>query len=188
MARLDGARVACRNTGCGLWTLLECFRDSQCYEIHDKVYGFIGLASDCTHSNIRVDYSKSVQQLFEDVVWFHYQKLQMDASSPNSARLMRFCEFFRSYLGAHPQYCGSLEQACRTQGRQTYLSWLSISASAAMVVERIPTQDQARKLGAPDLIELLDGTIPYSHLSFWREKVDSSLSTVYALKQPEACA
>jgi hypothetical protein len=45
--------------------LLENFADSQCTELRDKIYGFLGLAHDCQDDQITVDYSKSLFDLYK---------------------------------------------------------------------------------------------------------------------------
>ena len=179
VAQLNEVRVSSQTKGCNLWTLLESFRGSQCHEIHDKIYGFMGLADDFCTSDVQVDYSKSVQELFKDIVWLHYKKFRLDASSPSAGQLTAFSEFLQSYLSDHPSYCGQLGQTSSLDNRSGVPVRLLLSASAVFRIERTPTVDDARQFGISDLIRFLDGKVPYSHLSFWREKVDSSISTVY---------
>ncbi|KAK5729767.1 hypothetical protein LTR17_011633 [Elasticomyces elasticus] len=186
IARLDDVRVRSRKETLDMWSLLESFPDLQCYDIHDKIYGFLGLANDCSNAAIPVDYSNSVQQLFEDVVRFRYQKFQKDATSPHAAQLMKLCEFLQNYLRGRQHYRDSIGQAQRFEDAQAHPACLSISASALLVISGVPTQDQACELGAPNLLDFLSGSKPYSYLSFWREKVDSSLSTICAVDAPKA--
>ncbi|KAK5689813.1 hypothetical protein LTR97_012572 [Elasticomyces elasticus] len=162
--------------------------DVRCYEIHDKIYGFLGLANDNSSATIPVDYSKSVQQLFEDVVWFHYQKFRKDVTSPCAAQLIKLCEFLQHYLRGRQHYRDSLDKVQQSEDVQPSPSRLLISASVLLVISGTPTQDRARQLGAPNLLGFLRGTKSYSYLSFWREKVDSSLSTIYPIDASEACA
>lgn len=117
MARLDGVRDMCRTKGCKLWTLLEDFQRSRCDIIHDKIYGFLGLCCDFQSHELPVDYSMSVQQLFEKVVWCHYRKFQVDKSSPNSAQLMTFAEFLKRYLRSHAACKDSLDASTRISTR-----------------------------------------------------------------------
>lgn len=44
--------------------------ESKCADARDRVYGLIGLASDCQHGEIQVDYSKSTQELYDQVIAF----------------------------------------------------------------------------------------------------------------------
>jgi hypothetical protein len=57
-----------------LRTLLEMCERSLCQDPRDKVYGILGLASNVKDDDLPVDYSKSMFELFWDVVWFSYKQ------------------------------------------------------------------------------------------------------------------
>jgi hypothetical protein len=63
-----------------LRTLLETCERSLCQDPRDKVYGLLGLASNVKDDDLPVDYSKSMFELFWDVVWFTYKQLREDTS------------------------------------------------------------------------------------------------------------
>jgi hypothetical protein len=54
-----------------LEVLLANFSNAQCKEPRDKIYDFLGLAHDCQNDSLPVDYSKSLLDLYSDVVRFH---------------------------------------------------------------------------------------------------------------------
>jgi hypothetical protein len=58
-----------------LRTLLETCERSLCQDPRDKVYGLLGLASNVKDNDLSVDYSKSMFELFWDIVWFTYKQL-----------------------------------------------------------------------------------------------------------------
>ena len=188
IAQLDDARAVCKTKGCSLWTLLEKFRDSQCHDVHDKIYGFLGLASDCNSNDMPIDYSKSVGQLLKDVIWLQHEKFCKDKSSPNAAQLMAFSHYLQEYLIDHPGAGIEIRQVHSPNAYPMTRPQLSISASALLKITGIPTPDQAHKYRASELMQFLRGELPYSHLSFWREKIDPELNTVYALDSPQSSA
>lgn len=76
--RLQIQRTAYQSHGCSLWKLLRDFSDSLCAVPHDKFYGLLGLASDCSQDELTVDYSKSLLELHRDVVSFYDTKFRRD--------------------------------------------------------------------------------------------------------------
>jgi hypothetical protein len=59
---------------CFLKELLEAFKDSSCLDSRDKVYGLLGLADDCQDGTLTADYSKSLFDVYEDVIRFQHQR------------------------------------------------------------------------------------------------------------------
>ncbi|TAQ85358.1 hypothetical protein B7494_g6324 [Chlorociboria aeruginascens] len=57
------------NEGHKLRNLLESHQDSLCREARDKIYGFVGLASDC-YDGFPMDYRKSLFEVWKDTVIF----------------------------------------------------------------------------------------------------------------------
>ncbi|RDW87503.1 hypothetical protein BP5796_03197 [Coleophoma crateriformis] len=55
-----------------LFNLVETYRDSQCQDPRDKIYGMMGLARDTFNSNLKVDYEKALFEVYGDVINFHY--------------------------------------------------------------------------------------------------------------------
>lgn len=199
LSRIDHVRETHQKKGCRLWTLFESFKESQCQEIHDRVYGFLGLASDCGNEDIPIDYSRSVSQVYQDVVRFYYGAFQKDASSPHSAQLMKFSEFFRGFLEHHSQHTISLEHeeletespqalARETTAHRGSSIMMQISASRMMFIDKFLRYEDANKFAASELMDFLGGRIPYSHLGFWRDFIDPGLSEVYTVRTSQAFA
>jgi hypothetical protein len=68
---LDSQRYARRINrlpATGLKSLLATCETSYCQDPRDKIYGILGLASDISKNKISVDYSKSLFEIWEDVV------------------------------------------------------------------------------------------------------------------------
>jgi hypothetical protein len=63
--------------GYKLHSLLEGYQNALCKDPRDKIYGFIGLATDCD-TNFPMDYSKSLFDVWKDVVTYRnsYQKAE----------------------------------------------------------------------------------------------------------------
>jgi hypothetical protein len=54
-----------------LWTLIILCQDHQCQDPRDKLYGLLSLANDIKDGEIEVDYSKSIFEVWEDVVQYY---------------------------------------------------------------------------------------------------------------------
>lgn len=68
---------------CLSWTLIESFRESLCQDPFDKFYGFLGLSNDCGSRGLQIDYSKSLNAIYEDVMWFYNLKFFWGDHSPS---------------------------------------------------------------------------------------------------------
>jgi hypothetical protein len=76
--------------------LLANFSDAQCNEPRDKIYGFLGMAHDCQNDSIPVDYSKSLVDLYREVIKFHQLSKPMTHPLPGKIdRAMRLVAFSR---------------------------------------------------------------------------------------------
>jgi hypothetical protein len=114
-ARIDYQRHARQRSNCILWAVLETFMYSQCQDIHDKIYGFLGLSNDCGGRGLPISYSKSVRELFEDVMVFYQEKFSRDDPSPSrGAQLMALAEFLQSLLESHPNYDKNFRESTAT--------------------------------------------------------------------------
>ncbi|KAF4626607.1 hypothetical protein G7Y89_g11547 [Cudoniella acicularis] len=63
-----------------LFHLLSSFRDVFCGDPRDKIYAFLGMANDYTKREFPVDYSKSLFEVYQDIVKFH-RKSSRDSTS-----------------------------------------------------------------------------------------------------------
>lgn len=196
LARIDDARETHqRKRGCILWTLLESFEESECQEIHDRIYGFLGLASDYFNEGLPIDYTRSVSQLYRDVIEFYHGLFRSDASSPHSAQLMKFSESLRRFLERHPRSRDALEprplpghSQASTLAAIVWVPKIQISVSAHFFLDRFLTSQEAETFAASDLVDFLNGKLPYSHLGFWRDLIDPSLSEVFTVNDAQASA
>jgi hypothetical protein len=192
LSRVTHAKETHHKNGCILWTLLETFAESDCQELHDKIYGFLGVASDCGNEDIPLDYSRSISQLYGDVVRFYHGIFQKDSSSPHSAQLMKFSEFLGRYLERHPRCSAAWEyeeielkpqqdsEQKTTVGHDS-TTMMQISASDTMFIDRFPSDEDASKFAGSELVNFLEKRTPYSHIGFWRDFIDPSVSEVYPI-------
>lgn len=186
-ARIDQQKGSRNNNrGCTLWALLEAFQSSQCKEIHDKVYGFMGLSTDCGSSGIPIDYSRSVQQLYDDVILFYHQRFRSKVSPPSAAQLISLSEFLQELLVCHSDATiqRSLKQPVTASDQTLVLdvgspNVVAISAFSTLVVNKFLTSSNAAEYNATNLVQFLNGEIPYSHLGFWRDFTDHRVSGVF---------
>ncbi|RDW59191.1 hypothetical protein BP5796_12115 [Coleophoma crateriformis] len=199
-ARIDQQKDARLKAGCVLWTLLENFKDSLCQEIHDKIYGFLGLSTDCGGKGLTVDYSKSVDQVYRDVIWFYYEKFRKDSSAHHAAQLMKLSEFLEDLLRDHPRSDETLPYIHQGQQPPYTLqhpigdsgpmpsTFVSISACNLMVLDRFISSDEAKPYQASELVDFLEGSIPYSHMGYWRDFIEADLKGVYPIPKCSAYA
>jgi hypothetical protein len=84
-----------------LANLMEVCQDSLCEEPRDKIYGFVGIAHDCQDDSLPVDYSKSLFELYEDVIRFqyHWAKETMQALKENKKAIVHFSQLVQKVLG-----------------------------------------------------------------------------------------
>lgn len=186
-ARIDqqkGSRN--KNSGCSLWALLEAFQSSHCKEIHDKVYGFMGLSTDCGSSGIPIDYSRSVQQLHNDVILFYHQRFRNESPPPSAAQLISLSEFLQKLLGCHPDATSQHGLQHSVTAFYQFLEpgagstdVVQASAFSALVIDKFLSSSDAADYNAINLVRFLNGEIPYSHLGFWRDFVDHRVSGVF---------
>jgi hypothetical protein len=73
-------RKARHNVSCFLKDLLETCRESLCSNPRDKIYGLLGLADDCRDGSLKPDYSKSLFDLYEDVIRFQHESFSNGVS------------------------------------------------------------------------------------------------------------
>lgn len=196
-ARIDQQKASRDKTGsCCLWALLEAFQASQCKEIHDKVYGFVGLSTDCGSTGIPIDYSRSIQQLYSDVILFYHERFRNKSAPPFAAQLISLSEFLQSLLlVCHPSI--SLQQDVQRAvpppdcdqppvAPNPGSHVVEVSAFSTLVVDKFLSLDDAAEYDATSLVQFLDGQIPYSHLGFWRDFIDDKITGVYAMGPSEA--
>ena len=90
-----------------LHTLLENCERSLCQEPRDKVYRLLGLASNVDDGEVAVDYSKSLFELYVDILT-HYRTSQGSETSGN-ADLTRFSQLLQRSLSGPFPYNSSAE-------------------------------------------------------------------------------
>lgn len=93
-----------------LANLMEACRESLCEEARDKVYGYVGIAHDCQDGSFPIDYSKSLFELYEDVVRFQYRSVKLNAKT-----IVHFSQLVQRLLGG-PK--AMLEDLARTRPGQ----------------------------------------------------------------------
>lgn len=96
-------------------SLMEACQESICEEPRDKVYAFLGIAHDCEDGQFPVDYSKSLFELYEDVIHF-YLKLE-DASET----IVYFSQFVQRLFGGREAMEQDLERCLNIRLK----SWLT---------------------------------------------------------------
>jgi hypothetical protein len=86
---------------CRFLNLLEAFQASKCTDPRDKVYGLLGLANDCGEEELVVDYSKTLYEVYRDVITFHSSRSRTQQSllSPRSdLDVVRFSQMLQRSL------------------------------------------------------------------------------------------
>jgi len=111
-----------------LANLLEACKDSLCEEPRDKVYGYVGIGHDCQDGSLPVDYSKSLFELYEDVVQFYYRNKDHRAHFT-----VYFSQLVQKLLGG-PK--AMLDDVCITRPGQTtpLTTFLSLEDTAKILI------------------------------------------------------
>ncbi|TVY89924.1 Heterokaryon incompatibility protein 6,OR allele [Lachnellula willkommii] len=79
--------------------LLWSYQGSSCSDPRDKIYGLLGLALDCQNQELVVDYSKSLFEVYKDVVTF-YSKSHSSLQSPFIPHVVRFSQLLQRIFGS----------------------------------------------------------------------------------------
>jgi hypothetical protein len=77
-----------------LVNLMEPCKESLCEEPRDKGYGCVGIAHDCQDGSLPIDYSKSLLELYEDVILFQYRAVKLDEKT-----IVHFSQLVQRLLG-----------------------------------------------------------------------------------------
>jgi hypothetical protein len=102
--------------------LLETFSDAKCSELRDKIYAFLGLSHDGQDGSLTVDYSKSLYELYLEVIEFHCrsESLSDDPLPAGIDREMRIVAFstllqqiFEDGVQAETQRIGQMKLSSR---------------------------------------------------------------------------
>ncbi|RDW59081.1 hypothetical protein BP5796_12005 [Coleophoma crateriformis] len=80
-----------------LWTC----HGSTCSDPRDKIYALLGLASDCQSGEIEVDYSKSLFEVYKDVVCF-YGRSHSKPESQYMPKVVSFSQHLQRVFGSEP--------------------------------------------------------------------------------------
>jgi len=89
---LARGRTKSREASYDLWTWVTLCTQSECQDPRDKIYGLLSLANDNHEDEIEVDYSKSLFEVWEDVLQYYVNRKFSYAS------VVRPAEFFQNLL------------------------------------------------------------------------------------------
>ncbi|TVY81065.1 Heterokaryon incompatibility protein 6 OR allele [Lachnellula suecica] len=79
--RIHAVRETRRTGYCPLARLLENFADSRCQDPKDLVYGFLGLATDPSIGDLPIDYSKSIPEMYADLILWANKSDKLDLAA-----------------------------------------------------------------------------------------------------------
>jgi hypothetical protein len=195
LAKIDHQRDLRASQGCALWTLMESFADSLCQEYHDKVYGFMGLSTDCGGAGLAVDYTKSLEELHRDVI-FLYRRILGKGLRRDTPQLLSLSESLQKLLAESKLM--SAEAAKKTSSSEdevdsevaastspTGLDVFAISTKSVYTIIKsgyIAADKYEMKL----VEEFLEDKTPYSHIGHWRNQLDPHLHVVQAFEGANA--
>lgn len=89
---------------------METCKDSLCEEPRDKVYGYVGIAHDSQDGSFPIDYSKSLFELYEDVIRVQYRNVKLSVIS-----IIHFSQLVQRLLGG-PKQCWEISQGYDLDG------------------------------------------------------------------------
>lgn len=81
--------------GSSLQGLLETFRDYKCSDPRDKVFALLGLANDCRNGELLPDYSKSILDVYVDVIYH----CNTTITEPSARKFVSFSRMLLDSLG-----------------------------------------------------------------------------------------
>lgn len=103
--------------------LLWSCQESSCSDPRDKIYGLLGLALDCRNDEISVDYSKSLFEVYKDVIDF-YSKSRRNPETPYMPSVVRFSQLVqRIFANMH-----ELEKGPKLHSIQHYQAFTYVHA------------------------------------------------------------
>lgn len=97
-ARLEAHRLKRQSHGSTLKELLHDCRNSLCSDQRDIVYALVGLACDCQNGELVVDYTKSVSQIYRDVMKLYTFHGYGDWHSFDGRDACKFSKFLQGLL------------------------------------------------------------------------------------------
>lgn len=105
-AKLRKQRLARQSGICELATILRDSENSLCHDPRDKIYGFLGLATDYDPKELPIVYSKPLLQLHGDVCRFYAKKISClntvpESSGDYSPSILEFGYLISRLLGIH---------------------------------------------------------------------------------------
>ncbi|KAI9154755.1 Ubiquitin carboxyl-terminal hydrolase [Paramyrothecium foliicola] len=173
IARIDHQRELSRKgADCRLWNLLESFKESDCQETHDKIYGFMGLCTDIgNEGGILIDYSKSINDLYRDVIWLYYGIFRGTSSPPHAPQLMALSISLRNILQAHNP----------DDWQATQLLENLPEFNTGRIQHFLSQENAENNENISSLVQFLEGRVPHSHLGPWRDWIDPVLIDVSRL-------
>jgi hypothetical protein len=193
-ARIDHQKELHSSQSCVLWTLMETFQDSLCQEFHDKVYGFIGLSTDCGAGGLVVDYAKSEADLHRELILLYQKQLGEGSPVKNAPQLLSLSAFIQRLLPtvtitlrpdstplvAEPLriLADQLHHTSIASGSEREQPLLSIPATGCYRIVEFPIEFERQIADLSIVGEFLEGHAPYSHIGHWREQFDSRLRDV----------
>ena len=179
-ARIDEQKEGRPTKGCVLWALMESFKYSHCQEVHDKMYGFLGLSTDCGNMGLKVDYSSSIESLYRELMWFYHDHFRDEPS--RGAQLFALSAFLQELFSNHmtPGTPERLELESRGSigSINAPKSSMEIAVHGHAAITQFLSTDDAKQYEASQLVDFLAGKIPHSDLGYWRDLVDPNLKGV----------
>jgi hypothetical protein len=122
---------------CSLYQLLEQFADCFCSDNLDKIFAFVGIASDCLGGCIDVDYSKSPLALYQDLLTFQRQRSLVLQDDP--IETLRLAGLARSILARKSAFAPKLLDPPGTGDSANSLLYILCGTDRAEFCRLIPS-------------------------------------------------
>ncbi|TVY80478.1 Heterokaryon incompatibility protein 6 OR allele [Lachnellula suecica] len=121
--KLDTQREGRHGQSYELANLMEVCKGSLCSEPRDKVYGFLGVAHDCQDGSLSIDYSKTLFELYEEVIRFQYRS--------DSKKIVRLSQLAHDAFGGASQMHEDLKNIA--PGKPNPLSAFSLADTSSLL-------------------------------------------------------
>ena len=145
-ARLESHRLKRESHGSNLKELLHDCRESLSTDQRDKIYALVGLASDCQDGELVVDYSKSLAQVYKDVMRLYSLRGCGDWENQQGRDVVRFSYFLQNLLRPHIGQRVKLSIDLTTQDSEPV--WLVGFPTSTILRTRQPYSKTALKMNA----------------------------------------
>jgi Heterokaryon incompatibility protein (HET) len=156
--------------GESLQGLLETFRDSRCSDLRDKVFALLGLANDCQHGEILPDYSKSVIELYVEVIYH----CNITITEYSTRRFISFSKMLFDSLGLQSIDQNVIEKALES-GSSAMRPLLQVMFYGSRCIQETSPSFEDQSLNSALKVEFIQSDTDPGHLRSFPDLLTTTL-------------